>query len=63
MLAPEKELIHLVCGHLNLGRRRLFAQKPMIASLLTHRVLFSEGLKEREAGKIYNIPETSIRTA
>lgn len=35
----------------------------MIASLLTHRVLFSEGLKEREAEKIYNIPETSIRTA
>lgn len=34
----------------------------MIASLLTHRVLFSEGLKEREAGKTYNIPETSIRT-
>lgn len=61
--APEKELIHLACGHLNLGRRRLFARKPLIASLLTQSPVYQGTEGEREAGKIYNIPETSIRTA
>lgn len=50
LLAPEKELIHLACGHLNLGRRRLFARKPLIASLLTQSPVFSgtEGEGGRE---------------
>lgn len=64
--APEKEVIHLVWGHLKVGRRRLFARKPLIASLPAlefRRVLFSKGLEGREAGRFYNIPETSIRTA
>lgn len=48
--APEKELIHLVCGSLNLGRRRLFARKPLIASLLTQSPVFqgTEGEGGRE---------------